>query len=224
MKIAILMNHNSYAGREFIALLKTVGIKFEVISIGHYPPYNYLEEKRCNKLWQPKAFEELIKKINHYNFPFLNSKKLVDFLKEKKYDLGIQGGTGIIKKEIFGKFRLGILNFHPGDLPKYRGCTAPEWQIYEAMPVICSCHLIDAGIDSGPIYKKKKLKLNYKNYHTMRANVYSKIAKFLVEVLQEIINYGGFIHEPIEQNEAEAFYRKPIDKEKLNYIKKRLKY
>ena len=64
----------------------------------------------------------------------------------KKYDLGIQGGTSIINKEVFDKYKLGILNFHPGLLPQYRGCSAPEWQIYENKNVLASCHIIDEGI------------------------------------------------------------------------------
>mgnify|MGYP002877941927 CR=1 FL=1 len=90
-----------------------------------------IEEERCGKLWCPIGQLSLAKYHNFYYFQNLRSKKLYRFLGIKKYDLGIQGGTSIINKEVFDKYKLGILNFHPGLLPQYRGCSAPEWQIYE---------------------------------------------------------------------------------------------
>ena len=88
-------------------------------------------------------------------------------------------------------FSLGLLNFHPGDLPKYRGSSAPEWQIIEGKEIIATCHLIDEGIDTGDIIRKKKLNLNYSDYFNMRADIYPQMSLFLVEVIFQIINDKG---------------------------------
>ncbi|MDD5571821.1 MAG: formyltransferase family protein, partial [Bacteroidales bacterium] len=124
MKTAVIMNDNSYAGREYLQALRMQGIKADIVSIGNYPEINELEEKRCGGLWKPVSMETLRKTFTVFEFVSLNESSLIDFLKEKKYDVGIQGGTGILKENIINKFKSGILNFHPGDLPKYRGCSA----------------------------------------------------------------------------------------------------
>lgn len=222
MKIALLMNHNSYAGREYLDRIKIQQIAVDVLSIGNFPERNVIEDERCDSLWNPKSFDQLVKHLNHFHFSSLGGAIFHKFLSEKEYDICIQGGTGIIGEKVYQKFRLGILNFHPGDLPKYRGCSGPEWQIFENKPVICTCHIIDAGIDTGKIYQKKQLNLDFTSYYTMRASVYPEISKFLVEVVQGIIEHNGFIHPPKKQNEKNAHYRKYIGNDTIEILKKRL--
>jgi len=222
MKFAIIMNYNSYAGRDYLDHILRSDIPIDVISIGNFSEENKSEDQRCNSLWKPKRFDQLIAGVEHHNFKNLKDDELFEYLKKKKYDIGIQGGTGIINKEIIDKFKLGILNFHPGDLPKYRGCSAPEWQLFENAPVIATCHIIDEGIDTGKIYAKKILNVSRENYYSFRASVYPLISEFVVEVLKEIQDNNGFAHNLIEQNEKEACYRKYIGEEKISLIKKRL--
>jgi hypothetical protein len=46
----------------------------------------------------------------------------------KNIDLGLVFGFGLIfKKNYIDKFKHGIWNFHPGDLPKYRGRHPVTW-------------------------------------------------------------------------------------------------
>ncbi len=47
--------------------------------------------------------------------------------------------------------RLGTLNAHMGVLPRYRGMNVTEWARFVGGPVGCTVHLIDQGIDTGPI-------------------------------------------------------------------------
>ena len=159
MNLALIMNLHSYAGREYLSLIGKANIQIEVICIGNSPEINQMEEIRCGGLWTPPSLESLMNlyKFKIYKFDTLKSSDLIDFLKNKKFDLGIQGGTGILKKEVFDQFSIGILNFHPGDLPLYRGCSAPEWQIIENKPVYSTCHFIDHGVDTGDILMKKLL-------------------------------------------------------------------
>tara|TARA_Y100000031_G_scaffold4689_1_gene5815 strand:+ start:2065 stop:2748 length:684 start_codon:yes stop_codon:yes gene_type:complete len=211
VKILLLQNSNSYAGREYLQALNETFIFLDVVSIGDFPEVNSLEEERCSGKWKPKAFAELIKHEGmEYRFKSLTDEKFLNFLQSKKYDFGIQGGTGILRQSTIEKFRYGILNFHPGDLPKYRGCSAPEWQIVEGKPVICTCHIIDEGIDTGAIYKKKKLLLDVSNYYDFRSGIYPEIAKFVVDVIEELITNKGDNFHLKEQDESKAIYRKFI--------------
>ena len=85
---------------------------------------SFIENSRCGNLWCPEKQSKLMNFHNFYFFKNLKSNELISFLEKSKYDIGIQGGTGILKKNIINKFKLGIVNFHPGLLPMYRGCSA----------------------------------------------------------------------------------------------------
>ena len=105
----------------------------------------------------------------------------------KYYDLGIQGDTGILKSDIINKFNLGLINFHPGDLPKYRGCSAQEWQLCENNDIISTCHLIDQWIVTGPVLAKPELNLVYKNCDEFRSKIYKETSIFTLKSVAEIV-------------------------------------
>jgi len=218
--VLLIMNKHSYIGREYLSKLEKNKIYVNVAEIGDYPTHNDFENKRCNYNWRPKAMNKISGfKIN--SFKSLNDTQFLKFLEKEKFTLGIQGGTGIIKKSIFGCFKLGILNFHPGDLPKYRGASAPEFQIYDDNPVVCTCHQIDEGIDSGPIHSKKNLSISYDNYYLFRSSIYPEISKFVVDAIKKFISTDKDIINFYEQNEVDSNYNKPIEKYKLQFIKKK---
>jgi methionyl-tRNA formyltransferase len=186
-----------------------------VISIGTFPAINETEEKRCGGKWTPPSMEELESHSPVYRFPSLKGEGILKFLREQKFDLGIQGGTGFLKDNVIKAFRLGILNFHPGDVPAYRGMSAPEWQVAEQKPVISSCHLVDEGIDSGPVIAKRELDVAFENYESFRASIYPLTAKFVVDIVGEIIRNNGFVNPPQPQDESRARYLKQMNKEAI---------
>ena len=58
----------------------------------------------------------------------------------------------IFPQRVIDAVPMGILNVHPGPLPHYRGLFAPFWQAVSGEPrLAASLHLIDAGIDTGPL-------------------------------------------------------------------------
>ncbi|HYG16749.1 MAG TPA: formyltransferase family protein [Bacteroidia bacterium] len=223
MKLALLMNNNSYAGREYLKALRENNIYPDVISIGAYPPVSEGEEARCGGLWNPPAEEEVTEGMKVYQFSTLKDQALLDFLDKEKYDFAIQGGTGILKNPVISRFKNGILNFHPGDLPSYRGASAPEWQLVEKKPVVCTCHLIDEGIDTGPIIEKETLPVSKESYHAFRASVYPNTARFVARVIKQINGAGGLYVTPQVQDESQASYRKYIGDEKIAWIKENFK-
>lgn len=220
-RIALLMNKNSYAGRQYLSNLTNFDI--DVITVGNFSETDKLEDERCGNLWKPVKEENLKKYFKFYNFENLKSEDLKIFLRDKNYNICIQGGTGILRKGIIQSFSLGILNFHPGDLPRYRGCSAPEWQIYEGNEVICTCHLIDEGIDTGDIVSKKVLNIDLASYNSFRASIYPEIAIFVAEVLEKITKDPSIISNSSKQNEDMAKYREYIGENKILQLDKSLK-
>ena len=213
------MNDNSYSGREYASKMLVENIKFDIAVIGNYPVHDEIEERRCGGLWNPPCQNLLFKKLSFFEFNDLKSDLFLKFIIDNKYDIGIQGGTGIIKKNIINKFNYGILNFHPGDLPNYRGCSAPEWQIFENNDVISTCHFIDEGIDSGSILEKKKLNVSKKNYNYFRASIYPETAIFVVELLQKIFKDINFLKTKKPQKINTGKYRKYIGDKKIRKLK-----
>lgn len=220
-KIALLMDNNAYVGREYLSNLFDFGV--DVITVGNFNEVDLQEDDRCGNIWRPLKQEILEKNFNFFKFSDLNSDELIQFLRQKKYQYGIQGGTGIIKQDLIDCFLLGILNFHPGDLPEYRGCSAPEWQIYENKDIICTCHLIDKRIDAGKILAKKLLNVDLHSYNSFRASIYPEIALFVNEIVSAIEENLSFIERSYKQDESKAIYREYIGAEKIFEIDKKLK-
>lgn len=219
MNIALIMNDNSYAGREYLSKLILNEIRLDVIIIGDFPAFDKNEDERCGGLWNPTSQEILLRKIDFYRFKSLKSLKLENLLLLKNYDLGIQGGTGILKNDIINKFKQGIINFHPGDLPDYQGCSAPEWQMYENKNVISTCHFIDEGIDSGPILDKCLLNVSLNNYFEFRASIYPQTSIFVVNTINKILNDRNFLASYKLQKKENFNYRKYIGKERIEELK-----
>ena len=102
------------------------------------------------------------KKIaDSFNIPYVvvkhDSKKLEYILKKEKYDLGIILGSRIIKKNIINKFKIGILNMHPGILPYNRGLDTHKWAILNNIKQGVTCHLINEKVDLGKMICKQNI-------------------------------------------------------------------
>ena len=58
----------------------------------------------------------------------------------------------LFRRSAIAMAKAGIINVHPGPLPGYRGLYAPFWQMLRGQNTLrCTVHLVDAGIDTGPV-------------------------------------------------------------------------
>lgn len=73
--------------------------------------------------------------------------------REDHIRLIVVAGSRIIKPPVVTRFNGRLVNFHSGLLPHYRGPYSEFWAMYEQRPDLigCSVHLIDDGIDTGPL-------------------------------------------------------------------------
>ena len=104
-------------------------------------------------------FRSLREVAARYSFPVSvchdqNSPGSIARIQEWSPDLIIFTGGNILRKEILGLPRLGVLNVHLGLLPKVRGMSSPEWSLLCGVPTGITFHYMDAGIDTGPILRK----------------------------------------------------------------------
>lgn len=62
-------------------------------------------------------------------------------------------GTALIRRPVLQRAKRGALNLHTGVSPRYRGSDTIFWALHNGEPewVGATVHLLDPGIDSGPI-------------------------------------------------------------------------
>jgi len=90
-------------------------------------------------------------RIPYYEVTSLDSHDGCALVARLRPDLAVHAGAGILRAPLLALPRLGTLNVHMGILPYYRGMNVAEWAQFNGDPVGCSVHLVDAGIDTGPI-------------------------------------------------------------------------
>jgi methionyl-tRNA formyltransferase len=131
---------------------------------------------------------------------------------ENELDVLVNVGTPrILKTHLLDATRIGVLNVHPGLLPKYRGCSAVEWALYLGDDIGNTAHVMSDRIDAGPILESKVCIFDgTESYVAVRTRVYTEGIVLGISVLSRI-NRTGWLAVPREQqDEGKAIYRSPI--------------
>ncbi|MFW6134250.1 MAG: methionyl-tRNA formyltransferase [Elusimicrobiota bacterium] len=148
----------------------------------------------------PEGFKKLAMQIGaKYIFTKnVNDRKIIDYIKKEKLDLGVSiNWVNIVKQECMGAFKLGILNAHCGDLPRYRGNACPNWAILNGEDkVVMSIHYMEAGkLDSGDILGQKSIEIKKNTYI---GDIYKwlrqETPKLYVETVGKLQNNPGYIY------------------------------
>lgn len=97
-------------------------------------------------------------RIPFFNNSKINSPEIINLMKSVNADIALSvNWLTIVEQEAINCFKLGILNAHCGDLPKYRGNACPNWSILKGdSSYAISVHYMEAGeLDSGDVLLKK---------------------------------------------------------------------
>lgn len=119
------------------------------------------------------------------NIPILNVTKFEEankVLKRNNSSIGFFAGGGIINQETIDCFSIGIINAHKGFLPLYKGMNVAQASIAEDRNDLIglTTHLIESGIDTGPIIRFFKVNTyQYTNINSLK-NEMSAIIPFLI--------------------------------------------
>ncbi len=83
---------------------------------------------------------------------YADDPELESMIADLKPTHGVSAGfRSIIRPPIFNLFRHGIANFHTSYLPIGRGANPNAWAIFGDQQAGVTMHLIDEGVDTGPI-------------------------------------------------------------------------
>ena len=110
---------------------------------------------------EDEVFRGLRDVARAYGFPVVtcgdqNSSRALAQLKEWSPQLAIFTGGNILRDDLLGIPRLGVLNSHLALLPEIRGMSSPEWSLLTGVCVGITIHYMDSGLDTGPILLRRE--------------------------------------------------------------------
>lgn len=90
----------------------------------------------------------------------------------------------ILRQPVLGLFSAGIANLHPSLLPHGRGAHPNAWAIAQGAPAGTTLHLMDAGIDTGPILAQRPVEIRPTDD---AAALYGRLLAASAELLAEAV-------------------------------------
>lgn len=82
----------------------------------------------------------------------------------------------------------GVINVHPGLLPRYRGCTVVEWALYNNDPVGNTAHFMTTAYDEGPIILAEPCDLSAcRSYQEARVRTYKEGFMLMATALEIVL-------------------------------------
>ena len=110
----------------------------------------------------------------------------------KGYDCVVSYGyRHILKQNVIDGFDCPIFNLHISYLPYNRGAHPNFWSFYDNTPSGVTIHLIDSGVDTGPIVKQKYVNFQesddtfVKTYSALIENIENLFLEFLPSLLTD---------------------------------------
>lgn len=180
MRIAIIGRTEALYNTANLLLKKGYDIPI-IITSKEAPEYNIKADD----------FEKLAKQNGSIfiNTSKINEATVIQKIKEvMPIDIGVSMNyTGIVGNEVISLFRIGILNAHGGDLPRYRGNACQAWAIIngEKQIGLCIHKMIGGELDSGDIITRDYFTLNN---NTKIGDVFDWMTKSIPSLFLESID------------------------------------
>lgn len=137
-----------------IQLLRSNGHKIVLIGTSDpAPEYNVRVEDFYNL-----ALEIGVPFFNDAN---INKEEIIAELRGVKADIAVSSNwLTLMGAEVLNTFPMGVLNFHGGGLPRYRGNACPNWAILKGeKEAILTIHQMIPELDAGPVVIQKPFSL-----------------------------------------------------------------
>jgi methionyl-tRNA formyltransferase len=121
-----------------------------------------------------------------------NGEDCVGLLQRLQPSLLVNGGTPRkLNEAMLALPGQGILNVHPGLLPRYRGANCVEWAIWNDDPVGNSAHFMTSGYDEGPIIEARPCPISPgDDYVGIRVKVYAQGVAMMAETVASLLANG----------------------------------
>lgn len=194
MKVLLLASFDNYYCADLIGSFQEMGaspIDLSVLFLGtSFDRKSFDIHRDRVSRYERKSIQEICSAATPCFFSEpTNSKQIIEIIQSLSVDVCIQAGVNqILKKDILIAPKLGVINVHPGWLPRFRGCSCVEWAIYFDQPICNSAHFCDEGIDTGPIIHVERVPLEGVNsYRELRMRTYEHGQKMMVKSVEMIL-------------------------------------
>ena len=191
---------NSIKSRGLIETLKIILAEF-IMNIG----ISSIQRREWHKIKFYNKFSDKIYTVKNFN-----SLECENLLKMLSPDIIVLGGSRILKKNIINIPRIGIINAHPGYLPKYRGVDVIPWAIYNGDNVGVTVHLIDENIDSGLIIDRQFISMEQGDtIDSLRKKTELLSGKMIADLLIKFDKEGKLDHIIEADGDGTVYHRMP---------------
>jgi len=169
-------------GRLFIGIRFLIGYVIRRINKKRTPVSSDFRENEFYRNYSSEVYS-----VDNFNGPDCES-----LLKRINPDLLVLGGSRILKKNILEIPKMGVLNAHPGILPKYRGVDVISWAILNGDNIGVTVHLVDEGIDTGRICAQEIIPVNFgvDTIESLKRRAERVSGQLMARVLKGIIETG----------------------------------
>jgi folate-dependent phosphoribosylglycinamide formyltransferase PurN len=161
-------------------------------------------------------------RVDWKTVPSHNAPECAALVRDEAIEVVINAGTPrLLGPELLAAPTRGILNVHPGILPKYRGASCCEWAIYHDDPVGVTAHFMDEDLDSGPIIFTRELAVRRgQTYSDVRVALYRLELETRVVALRHVLDAALMPRMLPRQPDLPLF--KPMSNDLLAVVKTKL--
>jgi methionyl-tRNA formyltransferase len=153
-----------------------------------------------------------------------NSSQCIDLIESQGINVLINSGTPRkLSTLLLNTTEFGVVNVHPGVLPKYRGSCAVEWSIFNDDKIGNTVHFMDEGYDSGPIIEVEAIDWSAgDSYHQIRSDIYVRSGPLIASALNRISIGEINMSTAQKQDNLLSQYWKPIEPEYLKIVMQKI--
>ena len=200
-----ILDQKTESEKDLKIWLERTGGAFERVKYG--PPNLYAFEKDA----LPFYFV-----TNH------NSEACLGLINKLGVDMLVNAGTPRkLEREILDSVPHGVINVHPGILPKYRGCTCVEWAIYNDDKIGNTAHFLTESYDEGPIITSEWYEFpSDTDYRSIRIRTYRDGFMLMGKVVASIVRSGMTQKDGIPQ--GEGYFWNPIPEDKMAEVLRKI--
>ncbi len=147
----------------------------------------------------------------------LKEKRVRDQIRSLRPDVGLSVMFDyVLRKEFLRIFPKGCFNLHPSYLPFNRGNYPNVWAIVDETPAGVTFHVVDEGVDTGPIVAQEKVDVEPID---TGETLYRKLEDAGVRLFEKVwpkIESGSYAL--IQQDKKVGVFHKKRDVEKIDRI------
>lgn len=202
MSLTILMGGDNIHGRIMVDELVKAGVVPDlIINEENTPRAAKLQNWLANDIDTPPSVLSI--QTTYLPVQAFDGQDSINAIKAIKTKYLVIAGCGAIIKDNILSLATP-LNIHPGILPYFRGLDPVLWSVDKGEPVGATVHIMDSGIDTGPIL----------NARPLPKDILIKKSNNILELRLACMRWGGelladFIKQPCaptKQDEAKARY------------------